>query len=51
MSPAQVAAFVARMKTERAERGLPPTIVDADALKLIAALIGTGTDRRCRDAA
>jgi hypothetical protein len=37
-----IAAFVERQRRERAEAGLPPSIVDANTLALIAALIGGG---------
>jgi hypothetical protein len=36
---ADVAVFVERMRRERAERGLPPTITDVETLRLIAALV------------
>lgn len=39
MSQPDVAAFVERMKRERAEQGLPEMIVDQQALNLIAALV------------
>lgn len=37
---AERALFVERMKRERAEQGLSPTIADASTLKMIAALVG-----------
>jgi hypothetical protein len=38
MSGPAVADFVRRMQAERVERGLPAAIIDANALRLIAAL-------------
>ena len=35
-----VAAFVERMKRERVAHGLPPTITDEGALRLLAAVVG-----------
>lgn len=36
---ADIAAFVERMKRERVEAGLPPTITDEATLRLIGALV------------
>ena len=46
MNAATIAAFVERQRRERLEAGLPATIVDADAIRLIAALVANGGDRR-----
>jgi hypothetical protein len=37
-----VAEFVERQRRERIEAGLPPSIVDAGTIAMIAALIGGG---------
>jgi hypothetical protein len=46
MNPATVDEFIQRQRRERVAAGLPPTIVDADTLRLIAALMAAGGDRR-----
>jgi hypothetical protein len=45
---ADVAVFVERMRRERTEQGLPPTITDEATLRLIAAVVGRkrGADDR-----
>ena len=39
-APDEIAEFVERQRRERIEAGLPPSIVDANTIALIAALIG-----------
>jgi hypothetical protein len=48
---AALTMFIERMKRERDERGLPPTITDESTLKVIAALVGRkgGLDERTAD--
>ena len=48
MNAAIVADFIERQRRERIAAGLPATIVDTDALRLIAALTAAGACQNVR---